>query len=330
MIVKQLKSSEHLRTRGLYEQVFPEDTKEFVDYYYSEMANHNQIWAIEREESEEILAMLHLNPYQIQVGNDVTNCNYIVAVATKESERRQGHMGKLLLRTLEEMYEQKMPFTYLMPAAEGIYSPYDFVTVTNQKHYEYTGQMMGTEFEEIAPGTIQEYATEEDCKELALFANRQLSKEYDVFTYRTESYFQQMLHELECQNGGIVLVKEKDTLVGYFMVTHEDKIVIREPVFAKGYDLPLMVKEQPKIMIRVVYLKALLAQMKAKEGTEAVVEIYDPILTGNTGTYYLTMSHGTMQVEKVTDVVDEKSAISVGDLAKMIFEQERVLLNEIV
>ena len=34
MIIRKLEQNEHGKTRELWEQVFPEDTKEFLDYYY--------------------------------------------------------------------------------------------------------------------------------------------------------------------------------------------------------------------------------------------------------------------------------------------------------
>ncbi len=49
-ILKKLKSKEHL---GLQEhcgeQVFTEDTKEFLDYYYTEKTKNNEIYVIETD-----------------------------------------------------------------------------------------------------------------------------------------------------------------------------------------------------------------------------------------------------------------------------------------
>lgn len=330
MNIRLLAPSEHVRTRKLYEQVFSEDTKEFVDYYYDHVTDHNQIWIMEDEEKQEIVSMLHLNPYQIHLGTKVCETNYIVAVATRESDRGQGNMRALLKASLNQMYEQQIPFTYLMPAAEAIYTPYDFVTVAGQEHYTYTGQMIGMEFEEVVRGSVQEYATEEDCEELAIFANQQLRKEYDVYTLRTEVYFKQILQELECQNGGIVLVKAEGELLGYFLVTNEDEVMIREPIFAKTYDLPLSIKEEPKIMVRIVHVESMLRHMLSKIDADVLLEIYDPILSENTGVYQVKSKSGIVDCQKISGEVDQRSAISIADVARMIFQKEQILLNEIV
>ena len=45
-ILKKLKSKERGLTRTLWEQVFTEDTKEFLDYYYTEKTKNNEIYVI--------------------------------------------------------------------------------------------------------------------------------------------------------------------------------------------------------------------------------------------------------------------------------------------
>lgn len=60
MKIRKLETGEKLNTRKLYEEVFSEDSKDFVDYYYEEKVKDNQIYVV--EEDGEIQAMLHLNP----------------------------------------------------------------------------------------------------------------------------------------------------------------------------------------------------------------------------------------------------------------------------
>ena len=130
MEVRKLEQNEHRDTRSLYEEVFSEDSASFVDYYYSEKTKDNQIYAV--EEDEGIRAMLHLNPYRIWVNGSVKDMNYIVAVATQEEYRKRGYMAALLKRSLKDMYEAGEAFTFLMPASERIYLPFDFRTVYEQ------------------------------------------------------------------------------------------------------------------------------------------------------------------------------------------------------
>ena len=61
MKIEKLEVSQHLDTRKLYEEVFSEDEKSFVDYYYQEKTKDNIIYIV--REDDDIQAMLHLNPY---------------------------------------------------------------------------------------------------------------------------------------------------------------------------------------------------------------------------------------------------------------------------
>ena len=134
MKIRKLDQSEHGKTRSLWEQVFSEDSQEFVDYYYYIKTKDNTIYVI--EEDDEIRAMLQLNPYQVKLQESVVPSDYIVGVATQAEYRGRGYMRNLLIHALQDQYSQKMPFTFLMPAAEAIYYPYDFRFVYEQKQIE--------------------------------------------------------------------------------------------------------------------------------------------------------------------------------------------------
>lgn len=138
-----LPSGQKSRSRALYEQAFPEDTEKFVDYYYSCRIKDNQILAL--EEDGQIVSMLHLNPYQMIVNGYETESNYIVAVATREDCRHRGYMRVLLEKALKDMAGQGMPFTFLMPASERIYAPFDFVWVC--MHTELPGRVARMDME---------------------------------------------------------------------------------------------------------------------------------------------------------------------------------------
>lgn len=68
MELRKLRQEEHWKTRNIWERIFTEDTPEFLDYYYSVKTAENQIYVIEDENT--ICAMLQLNPYQIQAGEN--------------------------------------------------------------------------------------------------------------------------------------------------------------------------------------------------------------------------------------------------------------------
>ena len=131
MKIEKLSKDERQKTRPLYEEVFAEDTKEFVDYYYKNKAPFNEIFAA--VEGDQICGMAHLNPYVLSIDKKEVQGAYLVAVATKKELRHRGIMTSLLKEIFKFLYEKEYPFLYLMPASELIYKPFDFRFFYSQK-----------------------------------------------------------------------------------------------------------------------------------------------------------------------------------------------------
>ena len=125
-------------TRELYEEVF-DDPKDFVDYYYSDKCIDNRMFV--SIEDGEVVSMLHLNPYSINLCGSVVHSYYVVAVATRKEYRHKGHMKKLFEKAFEVLLTEHVPFVFLMPVDESIYSWMGFericdFTVSKVKYYE--------------------------------------------------------------------------------------------------------------------------------------------------------------------------------------------------
>lgn len=129
MEIRYLDREEHERSRALYEEVFVEDEEAFVDAYYRIKAADNEILVAVDE--GQIISMLHRNPYTFCFRGESVPADYLVAVATKVTFRHRGLMRALLTKALRDMEEQERPFTFLMPADEAIYTPFDFRLMGN-------------------------------------------------------------------------------------------------------------------------------------------------------------------------------------------------------
>lgn len=224
MEIRKLRQEEHNRTRKLWEEIFTEDTPEFLDYYYSVKAKDNEIYVM--EDNEEIVSMLHLNPYQMRVRDKIYQTHYIVAVATDERYRKRGLMRELLNYSMQVMTDRGEPFTFLMPASEAIYKPFGFKVVYEQKREKVLGKKS-----EDSSFTIAE-ATEDECQLIADFANEML-QECDVVTWRDEAYYKMILSEQISENGGILVAKREGNIEGIFCYAKETGFEIREPLFRK-------------------------------------------------------------------------------------------------
>lgn len=341
MKLRELEASERQQTRHLWEQIFTEDTKHFLDYYYDVKTRDNQVFVVE---DSDIIAMLHLNPYEVRIEDCIQKLHYIVAVATDERYRRRGIMGQLLKHVFRVMYDRKEPFTFLMPAAEAIYYPYDFRYVYSRKEGELSGEFGETDLQ-------IRFATEEDCEELARFANAFLT-DYQVVSNRTKEYYEMILKEQKSENGGIVLAYRSGELAGSFCYAKGESYEIREPLFASVKDLKSSVavllqgenqmikcidfgeEKRPIIMARILHLETFLKSLKLDADVDVFVELEDKFIEENNGVFHVvgTSKDGIQMVEKLEQVESSVKKIKMGEFTEMVFDKylPKVFLNEVV
>jgi predicted acetyltransferase len=353
MRLRKLDSSEHGLTRGLWEKVFSDDSKKFLDYYYFIKTRDNQIYMI--EEDGAIRSMLHLNPYVLQVEEEQFRCHYIIAVATEAEYRKRGYMGELLRASMMDMYARKEPFTFLMPAAEAIYTPYDFRFIYKQNQEEILGK-------EGSPGVELKDAELGDAAEMAEFFRKYYAPAYQVYAIRDENYYQTMIFEQMSENGGVKLMKQGGRIVGMFAYAREKRVEIREPLYLPEYeeefqkavyvlrageDSPVKIlaacgKEEatkvPVIMVRILHLQTLLESIhvKAGEKLDCSFAVLDTIITANSRVWKL-QGGGDNPAIQVQETEDSQGVLTISALASLLFgyktleeicEEEDVIVSE--
>lgn len=350
MNVRKLEPDEHGKTRPLWEEVFTEDTKAFLDYYYYIKAKDNQIYVV--EEDNQICSMLQLNPYQLQIEKGCFPSAYIIAVATKEAYRSRGYMGTLLRRALEDMYLAKIPFAFLMPAAEAIYTPYDFRFIYSQ----YTGTLKfsisGSDAEHTEKIAFSDAALW-NAGEMAEFFNRYFADRWQIYAVRNEVYYQTAIIEQQSEKGGVRLIRDNDSLVGMYAYAAEDGLDIREPLYLPQYrDIfrlsvckladsiyksslkhqkkqkirvyacpdDIKEKEKPVIMARIVCLPELLGalRVKAEFAVDCSFAVIDPIIRQNSRVWQITSHPGEESVE-VRETEDSEGVLPVDVLTELLF-----------
>lgn len=308
--MQEYEGQECIALRPLWEEVFWEDSEEFTEYYFKEKAGCNHAFAL--KDGESAVAMVHLTPYEMElrVGVDFVRekVSYIVGVATKKEFRHRGYMDVLLKKSLYDMYQEKQPFTFLMPADPAIYRPYQFAYIYDRESFEWKD--MAALESEWSISVFQESETEE----LLNYVNQTLRKRQDVFIKRDRNYYRTMVKELHAQNGGLYLVRKKaadvygdrfrtekkngrkrNEINGFFLYTEEAGIPeIQEAVWSDERPLFQVKKERkPIIMARIVCLYRLLSLLRTKDGEEETTISFameDPLLAENNGVWSCRLS----------------------------------------
>lgn len=366
---KAAKAVENQRARKLYEEIFDEDSPAFVDYYFRVKAAENEIFVVENEK-QEILATLHLNPYEMMFCGEKVKTNYIVAVATRADCRHQGMMRSLLQASLQEMYRREETFTWLMPAAEAIYRPFGFRFIYEKNKMTVTADVLQRaetdenwqihSDQEVSGDIFCEEAKKEDLAELACFAEKQLSKLAEVYTVHDIAYFEQRMQEVECEGGSLILIRKEKEICGYFLALKKDReaweIVVEDAVQKKAFPAVLhwfgaseekctftafpQIWEQyaqsenvPAIMGRIVHLERFVCCLKIKKEQEWKIRLTDSLILENNGYFIIKtgIEGGSLiRVENLSE--KEKKMFCSMDIGQLTEELFRlpVFLNEVV
>lgn len=366
---KAAKAVENQRARKLYEEIFDEDSPAFVDYYFRVKAAENEIFVVENEK-QEILATLHLNPYEMMFCGEKVKTNYIVAVATRADCRHQGMMRSLLQASLQEMYRRKETFTWLMPAAEAIYRPFGFRFIYEKNKMTVKADVLRRaetdekwqihSDQEVSGDIFCEEAKKEDLAELACFAEKQLSKLAEVYTVHDIAYFEQRMQEVGCEGGSLILIRKEKEICGYFLALKKDReaweIVVEDAVQKKAFPAVLhwfgaseekctftafpqiweryaQSENLPAIMGRIVHLERFVCCLKIKKEQEWKIRLTDSLIPENNGYFIIKtgIEGGSLiRVENLSE--KEKKMFCSMDIGQLTEELFRlpVFLNEVV
>lgn len=342
----KLKTEEAEATRQLWEEVFFEDGREFVDYYYKHKAPKNDTFVIGEKPDlimaevdsdlemgymrENIKAMLHLTPYEMIIQTKSIHsfqASYMIGVATRKEFRHMGYMSRLLHAALHELYDRKEPITFLMPASPSIYEPFSFAYIYEREEYSLADVVDENEgIRNIIEGKVDRvniYLDEKislhrlgisDAGVLADFAKEQLEKQYDFYLSHTKDYYITLFWEVESQNGSIVGIFQDERLIGYFIGTLDtEKIFYQEILLEKEMKknifqnfFKVKFAKKPIIMGRIINLEKLLTYFFSNQEKRLLFYYEDSIIKQNTGVY-------EWSVGPETSVIKKKSVMKVPD-----------------
>ena len=179
------------------------DPVSYADFYFSEVYGKNEVLLNQETPADDdiVKGMLHLNPYTLHVKGQPAQAKYIVGVATDEEYRRQGVMRELLVKTFQELRGRGEMFTYLMPADENYYLPFDFRFGMAQveQELEYLPELR-KETEKQVEDTV-----EKDSKDNITVEQGSIAKNKEVLLMQEEQEGQPE----ECQVKGDILGENK-------------------------------------------------------------------------------------------------------------------------
>lgn len=356
-MIRYLSREEKQHTRTMYEMNFPEDEKAFVDYYYEWKIRDNQILVMEDEnEPGQLQVMIHLNPFEFYMCGEKVEVNYIVAVATEASVRKQGKMAQVMKVALQDMAKKHQPFTFLIPANPKVYLSSGFVFVPCER-YEKEQNLLGERVKrkglniaiepdmELSAASVTEQmtirkCTLEDIPKLTRFSNEMLQQKYDIFPYKTEVYYARMLAELEGECGGLMLVVQGEELVGCFSYGQSnDKTEIQEILISSRNDKGIFdgIREtfsdrqinvtDMNYMIRILDIRVLGLLLRSVEPFSLKVQITDDIIEENNGCFEIKADMAGGSITSIAEK-DVESCMNIPQLTEFLFGKMKLFIRE--
>lgn len=311
-MIKYLSNNEKDNTRIIWENIFQEDTKKFLDYYYTYKNSDNKILC--KYVDEKIVSMLHLNPYKLNINNKEFLSYYIVAVATLPEHRKKGYMGELLNKSLNDMYKENVPFTFLRPAKKEIYLPFDFEYIYNHNYLE----LNNCNLQEIE-------INENDYESIANFTNEFLNNRCNTFCIRDSKYIDTLLKEVKSENGNIIKLFDNNNFIGYYVYWGLNEKIVRA-IFV--YENFTNIKEaKPLVMGRIINLYEFFKNFSTKdEDISIYLNIKDNIIIENNGLFKLNISKNKSYIEKVENenIIENILNINIQDLLSIFFGYKNI------
>lgn len=355
-----LRGEDARATRKLWEEVFPETSGEFLDYYYEQRIGDNTVFAVR---GDELQAMLQLAPYSAALHRNSprqgtkrlpsmvdiirTDTNLVSVAATREAYRQKGCMGRLMSGALEYQRRMKVPFCFVVTGNEEFFGHFGFHYIYDRPQYELNLETISEEMlrraadgETVAlvsrgmpdaPERTLCAASPDSLLLLAHFVNARLCRQYRLFVIRSAVYYERFQRELRSNGGELFLIMEKEQIIGYFAYANEPECMIREAVFEQEPDIAqyLCIREQkrPAVMARITNLPEMLKHISGDGKVTIAIRITDPVLAENNGLFIWYLDERGSYMERVSQAGDGEDpsmrpevTATIGEFTAFIFE----------
>lgn len=350
--VRYLEQGEKQATRPMYEAAFPEDSREFVDYYYKWKIKDNEIIVMEgAEDNSSFHVMIHLNPHTLCINGNTRAIPYIVAVATDSHYRRQGKMRQAMQYALQMIARKGIPFTFLLPADPAYYRGQGFVYFPSQDYIDRGGICIAKEsLDKINDTAKWQHAHTRDSASMAAFANQVLEKRCGIYIKRDIDYYHRLSEELGAEKGDILVLKTNRKVQGIIpysisctdgAVTAEMKeILLENDVTEKeaeqicqnalnemGCKVDRVKFTSSRMMVRLTNLFQLVPLLKSRTLIRLSVKVTDSIVDANNGNFRIEIDSDGGNIRRVEETETEKQ-MDIAELTEVLFRDTSVYLHE--
>lgn len=325
----------------LWDYCFEKNDTPFFKWYFSEYClKENMILGGFDEATGNLMNMLHLNPYTINLRGQDVKLPYIVGVATAPEYRGRHLFGPLLDMAFSVLRAQGLTFVLLMPISAGIYRPYQFDYCYYRHRYEMPLAALPKGGSACADITLQRVGL--DAVEAFQNVYDAVTAGYHGMAKRDFKNWRYLLAVHQGEQMQAVLAKRGEKVVGYMLYNIADKNFVAQELlteetvardallqFARGHvteaekfiwlaeawdKMYLQLQDQnyagslqPFMMARCINVRQALLQLTNiaadMQGTLALL-INDKTLPLNNGLLKLDINAGQLNIKSTVEMQD--------------------------
>lgn len=320
-MIRLLENQEKEKCRRLYEHCFKEDTEEYIELYFEQLLQENEV--VVNEQNGEIVSAIHLIPKVVIAGNVKTNISYIYGVGTWEKYRHKGYVKEMFHAVIKSMFDNMDIFTYLIPSNEenaNIYRKYGFEYVMDKHEMEKPEHRRKS-----SHSVITRKVEDSDLVKLSIFAQQAVNSKYSISLSKDLEYFRRLKQIVEVEGGSFNIFVNNKVIVGY-------RIIIDDEIFEEVLDSSIKnlswlgKKKKPYAMARIINIRKILRQLSFKDLKERTIKITDPVIQENNGYFKMQYHYGSVKLEKCDAVSIGKVDfdITIGELSAHVFGYKRI------
>lgn len=215
----------------LWDYCFEKKGTPFYEWYHKDyVLKQNRI--IGGFENNQLMTMLHLNPYVLHLRGKDWKIPYIVGVATDPVARGSHVMGQLMATIFTMLRAMKVPFVILMPIYAGIYQPYGFAYTHFRKEYALPLKSLDLAGHVLDRYTLRRVPTEQAEAVLAPVYAKAMES-YNGWVKRDHRVWENTLVTAAAENFETVIVENNGAPKAYGVYNKESGAVnVQEMLFA--------------------------------------------------------------------------------------------------
>ncbi len=196
MRICTLSKDEYVGSKSLWAECFPEDGKEFIDWYYSKRSHPENV--VGAFIGDRLVSMMHIIPMDMRLPEGDSTVGFVAGVCTAPDLRGRGICSTVFRFAFDRMRALGLKTSVLQPFDTAFYERFGYRTHIMRKLVTMSAKQLGS-FNRMTDNTIRRPTATEMVRQYAEFMDG-----YAGYSLRRADYFNDMIEEYACSDARLV------------------------------------------------------------------------------------------------------------------------------